>query len=397
MTAVALLIGAVGGALLGAAGEHLRLRRRPPPAELVEDAGRYKTLTDNLMASVVIRDSAGKIDYCSPFTEVLTGYPVSEIRSAAGDFFESVMHEEDREAYRRALGVASLGEPFQFRYRFYHRSGLELWAETRTMPILGADGSVSSTLSITLDVTAAVRHQRQLEERNRDLHDFSYMLSHDLKAPLFTVKGMTAILGENVGDSLNPETSDLLNHISGAVRRLEALVESVLEYSKISLHGTQSFPVELSPVVADVLQDLSARVNESRAAVHVDGDLPVIAGEPVRMYQVFSNLIGNALKYRSPDRTPEIRVSSAPAKARRYVTVTVADNGTGIPSGKLDEIFRPFHRAHGREIEGTGIGLASVKKLVEKSGGSIAVRSEEGVGSEFILTLRRAEKGGRGL
>src|SRR5690606_24163215 len=121
-----------------------------------------------------------------------------EIYSSQSDFFISIAHEDDKQNIERALKVASCGEAFQYRFRYYHKTGILMWAETRTVPVLNNSGEVEASLSITLDVTGSVLYQKQVEEKNRDLLDFTYMISHDLKSPIYTVKGMHGVLCEEL-------------------------------------------------------------------------------------------------------------------------------------------------------------------------------------------------------
>ena len=131
---------------------------------------RYKILTENVAAAVMLHEADGTILWCSPFTEVLTGFPLSEIYRNKESFLRSNIQEEDREIFERSLKIVATGEPFQCRYRFYHKSGMALWLETRTVPILDNTSSEYEALSITIDVTAHVMNQLQVEERNKDLN-----------------------------------------------------------------------------------------------------------------------------------------------------------------------------------------------------------------------------------
>lgn len=377
-------------------GEQLQVLKQQAQkisAEVALLQERYRTLTDNLAAAVVIRDRSDKIVYCSPYTEVLTGYPISEIYNSAEDFFLRIAHEEDRESYRRAQKVISVGEAFQFRFRFYHRTGIEMWGETRTVPILGPNGQVISSLSIILDVTGTILYQRQVEERNRDLHDFTYMISHDLKAPIFTIKGMMGILEAEGGDKLSSDAREALTHINKATGRLESLVSSVLEYAKVSAQDSSKEVVELRNVLEEISGDFAPQLRTLGATLSIAPEFPAVYGDKLKLYQIFSNLVGNAMKYRSADRPLTIEIAHEQPRNTRKLSVTIRDNGLGIPSDKLDSIFRPFHRAHGGSIEGSGIGLACVKRLLEKIGGEVGVTSEVNKGSIFTLTLRRHTMG----
>ena len=346
-------------------------------------------LTENLAAAIISRNAAGKIVFCSPFTEVLTGYALEEIYNSEEDFFLSIVHEDDRENYKRALKVSASGEPFQFRYRFFHKSGILMWAETRTVPIAGEHGEITASLSITFDVTGTVLYQRQVEEKNRDLQDFTYMISHDLKAPIATIKGMLSVIEEN-GQAGDKELIEPLGHVARATKRLEQLVASFLEYARLSNQEFASGPVPVETVIKDVSEDLSAQYASCGATLEVEGTLPLVVGDRIRLYQVFGNLLGNALKYRRAQEPLKVKVETRPSPNPRYVTIVVKDNGLGIPADKLTSVFRPFFRISTQSVDGMGIGLACVKKVVEKCGGSVSVESKVEEGSSFLVTLKRA-------
>lgn len=354
---------------------------------------RYELVTNNIAASVIIQDSAGKITFCSPYTQVLTGHSTREIESenAEGkDLLESIVAEQDLERYRRARLVSQLGEDILVRYRIRHRSGLPLWLETRMVPVCDDDGEVVSVMSVTIDVTDSLTYQQQIEEQNRDLSDFAYMVSHDLKAPIFTIKGMASALLEDYGNKLDKDGVELIDYIADAARRLEQLVASVIEYSSLATKQSQETDVSLNAVITNVQADLSELIKSKNAELTIPSDLPTIRGDHIRIYQVFSNLIGNALKYSSEERSPQISVR-ARKTGGSFVVIDVQDNGLGIPADKLEDIFRPYRRAHGKDIEGSGIGLACVKKIVDRLGGSVTVTSREGEGSTFRVTLRAAK------
>ncbi len=348
----------------------------------------YRNLTENLAASVIVRDLNGKVIYCSPYTEVLTGYSLEEIYGSKQDFFLGIMHKDDQERYGRALKVASLGEAFQFRYRYMHRSGIEMWAETRSVPMLNEVGAITSSLSITLDVTATVRYQRQMEEQAQNLAEFSYMISHDLKAPIYTIKGMIGVLDEDLKNK-SSETTEIIGHMRSANLRLESLVGSILQYCKISSEELKTEVVELDTVLNDVLEDYAPQLASGKVKI-VRDPLPSILGDRIKVYQILSNIVGNAIKFRDPSREAAIRLTAKNGVVPHSAVLSVEDNGLGIPKDKLETIFRPFQRAHGAEIEGSGIGLACVKKLMERLGGEVQVASEENKGSEFRLVFRGA-------
>ncbi len=355
---------------------------------------RYKILTDHVAAAVILHQADGTILWCSPFTEVLTGYPLSEIYRKKESFLRSGVHDEDREALERSFAIVATGEPFQCRYRFYHRSGMTLWFETRTVPIFDSTLDDYVALSIAIDVTAHVANQLQIEGRNRDLHEFTYMISHDLKAPILTIKGMLGILDDIEGVHSDPNAAEPIRYIEKAVSRLEQLVQGVLELARVSASEQPLVGVDLKPLVEEVRQNFQRQIQDATALIEVDDHLPPVLGTNTYLYQVLSNLLGNSLKYRDPKRPLRFSISSTPSSTRRKVQIVVRDTGRGIAADKLDLIFKPFHRIGEEVIDGSGVGLASVKKLVEKIGGTIRVESEVGTGTAFFIELRRAPEVG---
>lgn len=351
-------------------------------------AGRYVLLTNNIGAAVIISGLDGRAIYCNPFVQALFGHSPQDFYLFDGDLLESLVVADDRDQYRRSRMITDLGEPFVTPpYRVQQPSGLTLWVETRLVPVLDEDEEIIGMMGVSVDVTGTVNRQRQIEESNRDLGDFAYMVSHDLKAPIFTIKGMTAALEEDHGKALGEDGRALLSYVVGAASRLEQLVASVVEYSSIATKELQNEQVDLNETMRTVVADFGEQIRTTGAVIRVEGELPTVHASSIRIYQVFANLLGNALKYRDPGRTPHvvIRGYNEPGAS----VVELRDNGRGIPANRLEDIFRPFHRAHGNEIEGSGIGLACVKKIIDKLGGTVRVASVEGTGSTFTVSLPR--------
>ncbi len=355
-----------------------------------DSQSRYKILTDNVAAAVMLHKTSGSILWCSPYTEVLTGYSLSEISAAHESFLTAHVHEDDLESVQHALAIVAAGEPFQCRYRFYHKSGLCLWLETRTVPVIENDSPSDVALSITLDVTASVHGQLKVEERNRDLNEFTYMVSHDLKAPIVTLRGMLEIVKEQFAHKEISEIAQPTEHMEKAIKRLENLVDGVLELARVSTTDRELSPVDLDVVITEVLDDYSWQIENAAATITVDGVLPWVFGNKTQLYQIFGNLVGNALKYREQSRRTHIVIRAGASTSRRRAIIEVQDNGRGIAPEFRDAIFKPFARAGETAIEGSGVGLAAVKRVLEKIGGSISVNSEVGKGSVFMVDLRRA-------
>jgi signal transduction histidine kinase len=268
-----------------------------------------------------------------------------------------------------------------------------MWAESRTVPILDEAGAVTSSLSVLIDITGTARYQKQVEEMSQDAQDFAYMVSHDLKAPLATLKGMLTILQEEQQSPSSAGSQEALGHMERATKRLETLIQGVLDYSRVNGPTVESEPLTLHTIFRDIQKDFEPSLKSASAYFDAhDGGLSIV-GDPLRAYQIFSNLVSNALKYRDPIKPQRIAIRASHSAGSRWVQVTVSDTGLGIPADKLHSIFRPFVRIHTQGTEGAGVGLACVKKMIEKLGGEVSVTSTLGLGTEFTLKFVKAVDG----
>jgi len=174
--------------------------------------------------------------------------------------------------------------------------------------------------------------------------------------------------------------------MSSAAARMQTLIDDLLSLSRVTTRQRDPEPIELRPLALEVLGDLEVRIRTTAGKVEI-GDLPAIEGDPVQIRQVFQNLIGNALKFHKPDVAPVVRVSGS-RTGPDSVEIRVADNGIGFDNADAEKVFQPFQRLHGRlEYEGTGIGLAICRKIVERHHGTIGVDSSPGRGSVFTVAL----------
>jgi signal transduction histidine kinase len=226
-----------------------------------------------------------------------------------------------------------------------------------------------------------------LQRSNEDLQQFAYVVSHDLKEPLRMVGSYTELLRRRYQGQLEPEADEYISFAVEGVKRMQALIGDLLDYARAGEEQEkQPEPVDVNEVLDGVLLNLQARIEEAGGAVTRD-QLPSVVVHRVWLAQVLQNLVGNALKYRG-ERPPRVHVSAVAASGE--TVFTVRDNGIGIDSKYKDQVFGLFKRLHGREFEGTGIGLAMCKKLVERAGGRIWVESDPGQGSAFFFTVPQA-------
>jgi signal transduction histidine kinase len=224
-----------------------------------------------------------------------------------------------------------------------------------------------------------------LERSNQGLRDFASIASHDMREPLRKVISFGDMLRQKYKDSLGQTGNDYLNRMLGATERMQSLLTGLLEYSRIITTPEPFREVALYDIVHEVLSDLDIRIMKTGAKVQV-GDFPVIEGDATQMRQLFQNLIGNALKFYKTGERPVVKVGSTLNESA--CLITVQDEGIGFDEQYADRIFAPFQRLHGcSEYEGTGMGLAICKKIVERHGGSITAKSTPGHGATFIITL----------
>lgn len=229
----------------------------------------------------------------------------------------------------------------------------------------------------------------ELQRSNRALQEFAGVASHDLQEPLRKIQAFGDRLKIKSGPVLDDTGRDYLERMQAAAARMSTLINDLLTYSRVSTKVQPFMAVNLGRVAQEVLSDLQARVQQTQGRVDV-GPLPTLDADPLQMRQLLQNLIGNALKFHRPGIPPLVRVSGerqGPNEAP-LCTITVQDNGIGFEDVFREKIFGFFQRLHGRgEYEGTGMGLAICRRIVERHGGTITATSKPGEGSTFIVTL----------
>jgi PAS domain S-box-containing protein len=298
--------------------------------------------------------------------------------------------EHWRAVHRRVLaGAVERAEEESFRLA----DGRLEWLQWEARPWRGPDGEVSGLLLFAQIITERKRLQMDLEARreelqrsNRDLEQFAYVASHDLQEPLRAVAGCLQLLLRRHGERMEPSAHELVAHAVDGARRMQGLILDLLTYSRVGTGELLRAPTRLDDPLSEALANLSAAIAETGAEVTQDASLPVLEVDRARVVMLLQNLVGNAIKYRSPGRAPRIHVGAE--RRPEGVVVSVRDNGIGIEPRFHDRIFVIFQRLHTRgEYPGSGIGLALCKKIVERHGGRIWVESSPGQGSIFRFTL----------
>jgi PAS domain S-box-containing protein len=265
-------------------------------------------------------------------------------------------------------------------------------------PILDSSGKIVGASKIARDITERVlavesiaQHAARLARSNANLQQFTYAASHDLQEPLRTVVTFTQLLADRYGEKLDGDANEFMSYMISAATRMRLLIADLLSYSRTIHHEDLPLKeVPLNDAVNLAAHNLQLAIQESGTVLET-GRLPTLHADKVQMIQLFQNLIGNAIKYKSAD-SPLIRIT-ADRIGDEWV-LSVCDNGMGIPAEYKEYVFGVFKRLHGNAQSGTGVGLAICKSIVERHGGRIWVESEPGQGSTFKFSMPTKEASG---
>ncbi|HMQ51164.1 MAG TPA: response regulator [Anaerolineae bacterium] len=238
----------------------------------------------------------------------------------------------------------------------------------------------------------------KLKQSNQELQEFAYIASHDLQEPLRKVLTFGDRLQTKYGQYLDDQGRDYLNRMHAAAIRMQRLIHDLLKFSRVTTKAQPFVEVDLGQIAREVLTDLEISLQEVGGRVDLN-DLPTVEADPIQMRQLFQNLLSNALKFHRIGATPLVRVQGHATMLPeengangKFCQITVSDNGIGFDEKHSSRIFQIFQRLHGcSEYEGTGIGLATCRKIVDRHGGSITAQSSPGAGATFVVTLPRTQ------
>jgi PAS domain S-box-containing protein len=363
--------------------------------------------------AILLLDAKGRVASWNMGAERIKGYKTDEI---VGKHFSAFYPKEAITKHRpeHALEAAARNGRFSEEAWRVRKDGSRFWANVTVTALRGANGEVDGYLKITRDLSdrrkmqalqeanrqksefVALLEKRvqertaQLTDSNAQLEAFAYTVSHDLKAPLRGIQGFSQALLEDYWDNLDERGRDYLRRIGNGILRMQTLIENLLEHSQLSRVEFRLTPVDLGSAVQEALKLLEGETRASNAKISVIGKMSAVIAQPSVLVQSIQNLLSNALKFTKSGRVPRIRVFTETVgdKTRLYVQ----DRGIGIEERHFDRIFEVFERLHGQEtFSGTGIGLAIVKKAMERMNGRCGVDSKVGVGSRFWIELESAD------
>ena len=267
---------------------------------------------------------------------------------------------------------------------------LEKRVAQRTIMLSDANSALQAEIAERKAAENALNNiLEELQRSNRDLEEFASIASHDLKEPLRKVTAFGERLKKHYGDLLGERGNDYLERMRSAAVRMQTLIDSLLILSRVTSKARPFQPVDLNGICAEVLRDLEIRIEQSVGKVNI-APLPTLPADPLQMRQLFQNLISNALKFHHPGRPPQVNISWTEESGENgdFYEIRVKDSGIGFDNQYLERIFKPFQRLHTRSAyEGTGMGLAVCRRIVERHNGSLIAESQPDIGSTFLIQL----------
>jgi PAS domain S-box-containing protein len=329
-------------------------------------------------------DTDGNIITWNAGVEEMLGYTEDEwIGQHASIIFTPA--DEARELYESEMKKAKeSGSATDIRWH-RRKDGSELFGNGFLNAVRDESGAVIGYTKVLSDETARKQLQDSLTESNAALEQFAYVASHDLQEPLRTMGSYAQLLSRRYKGAVDPEADEFLGFIVDAAKRMSALVEGLLSYARSATRDDRPSSVALDEDLEAALSLLTQAIEESGGVVTHEA-LPVVQADRGQMVRLFQNLVSNALKYRHPDRPPQVHITAR--KVGSEWLISLQDNGIGFDPKYAATIFAPFKRLHSdQEYSGTGVGLAICKRIVEREGGRIWAESRPDEGSTFHFTL----------
>jgi PAS domain S-box-containing protein len=371
--------------------------------ELQQSLAFQSAILGSAALSIIATDPEGVILSFNPAAERMLGYARSEM---VGRQTAAIIHLPEElaaqaEALTRALGrpiavgfdvfVAQTGDGTavdEREWTYLRKDGSRLPVALSVTALRAGSGKISGYLGIARDITERKRSEvaleasaRKLERSNRDLQDFASIASHDLQEPLRKIRTFGDRIKAILDPSVTPEARDYLERLVSSASRMQLLIDNLLAYSRVGSRPPKVISVDLNAVMKDVLADLESRIEQSGGQV-IASPLPMVEGDPTQLRQLLQNLIANALKFRRPEASPEVKIYAIDGR------IHVEDNGIGFEPEYAERIFGVFERLHSRhDYEGTGIGLSICRKIVERHEGKLVAEGRPGLGATFVVTL----------
>lgn len=365
------------------------------PGNDADIAAVLRASLEELPVGFVIYDPDDRLIFCNPVHK--RSYALSADAMVPGARFEDILRyglqrnqypEAGRSSETRARWLADR----LAHYRAADRPLIQQVGPSQWLRIHERRLAAGHTVSIWSDISALhhletdlIKANDALAAANEELQGFAYAASHDLRSPIQTMRSLLDILEEDYFDTMPEDARAIVGRLTGVAERMIRLSNGVLDYARVSGSSTASAPFDCGKLLAGVIADLEAEIAAEDARIAI-GPMPRIVAIREQIGQVFQNLIGNSLKFHSPDRPSEITVTAR--LAHRFHEFTITDNGIGLSQDDSEAIFAPFRRLHGRHrFAGSGLGLTICRRIVLAHGGRIRAENRDTAGARFIFTL----------
>jgi PAS domain S-box-containing protein len=362
-------------------------------AEKNKELRKLSLVASKTDSAVIITDSDFRIKWSNDAFSSLTGYSASEVTGKTpGDFLYTESTDQDLVNYmNRRLSV---GKTFSGELEEMRKNGQTFWAQFSATPIKNEDGSIKEFIFLQNDITQRKQSEqkiktylRDLEITNKELDEFAYIVSHDLKAPLHAISNLTEWIEEDMQGKFSDDTSANFNIIKSRVSRMEDLINGLLAFARANHKKGEKSSIDLNSYIQEIIEMCPVPEN---CTIAFPTKLPVLYGDKIKFQQIFINLISNAIKYNDK---PEVNITISAEERENEWMISVKDNGPGIDPRFHDKVFVIFQTLNPRDtVESTGVGLAIVKKIVEEEGGKIWIESEAGQGADFRFTWLKQPK-----
>ncbi len=351
----------------------------------------FRKLFDVAPDPILIIDKDGSIVLANNETERVFGHTVSELTGKKIEILVPAKYRGGHEKLRGNFHDKPSIRPMGFGRDLHalRKDGTEFPVEISLSPLEAQNKFL--VIAIIRDISERKRVEaelkianKELSRSNKELEEFAYIASHDLQEPLRSVAGSCQLLKRRYANKLDASALEFIDFAVAGAKRMEELINDLLSYSRVSTKAKEPTIVDMNNVLSNVLDNLRTSISDAGAKV-TNGELPTLAIDEWQVYQLLQNLIANALKFKSND-VPKIHIGATQKQGQWHFSVS--DNGIGIDAKYFDRIFEVFKRLHTRDqYPGTGIGLASCKKIVERHGGEIWLESVVGEGTTFHFTL----------
>ncbi len=349
-------------------------------------------------AIVAVTDKHGIITYVNNKFCAISQYSESELVGKTHRVINS--HHHPKEFFEVMWKTISEGKTWEGEIRNKAKDGTFYWVNTTIVPFLDADGKPERYIAVRYEITERklaeeklMIYAKKLEVSNQELTDFASVAAHDLQEPLRKIQSFADRVKIKSKDILPAEAMDYLERVQSSAKRMQILIIDLLTYSRVTTKAQPFTQISLLQILKEVCSDLEVRIDQTNGKVLYQ-DLPSIEADSTQMHQLFLNLVSNGLKFHKKDTTPVVQISaeinneSLLGEVKTVCRIKVKDNGIGFDEKYLDRIFTIFQRLHGRhEYEGTGIGLAVCRKIVDRHGGTLTAVSTAGEGATFVICL----------